>query len=109
MFGKRPLSVREQPISFPAIERDLSLIVREDTAWSAIEKLVNGSKVPLLEDCSFVGTYRGQQTGAGRKSVTLRMRFRDPARTLTHDEVSPQVETLIAAAKRELAAEVRVA
>lgn len=94
---------------FPAIERDLSLIVAEQTRWSAIDALVASSKVPLLEDWSFVGVYRGPQAGQGKKSVTFRMRFRDPARTLKHDEVSPQVETIVGKAKAELGAEVRLA
>jgi phenylalanyl-tRNA synthetase beta chain len=98
--------VRALP-AFPSIERDLSLIVREETAWAKIDALVGSLRVPLLESWAFVGAYRGQQAGAGKKSVTFRMRFRDPARTLTHDEVSPQVETIVGAAKKELGAEVR--
>ena len=93
--------------AFPSIERDLSLIVREETAWGTIDAMVGSLRVPLLESWAFVGAYRGQQAGAGKKSVTFRMRFRDPARTLTHDEVSPQVETIVGAAKKELGAEVR--
>lgn len=105
MYPPRALA-HELP-AFPSIERDLSLIVSEATAWSRIESLVSGLRVPLLEEQRFLGVYRGVQAGAGRKSVSMRMRFRDPARTLTHDEVSPQVDTIVAAAKRELGAEVR--
>lgn len=92
---------------FPAIERDLSLIVAEQTAWAGIEQLVSGLKLPLLEGSSFVGTFRGQQVGAGKKSVTLRLRFRDHTRTLRHEEVDPQVATVIEKAKAELGAELR--
>lgn len=92
---------------FPAIERDLSLIVAEETPWAKVEAMVASSKAPLLEGWSFVGAYRGPQAGAGKKSVTLRMRFRDPQRTLTHDQVTPQVETIVGLAKRELGADVR--
>jgi phenylalanyl-tRNA synthetase beta chain len=92
---------------FPAIERDLSLIVSEQTPWSAISSLVRGLNVPLLEDCRFIGTYRGPQAGAGKKSVTLRMRFRDPARTLRHEEVDPQVTSVVAAARSAISAETR--
>lgn len=94
--------------AFPSIERDLSLIVAESVTWARVESLVASIKPALMESVGFVGTYRGQQAGAGKKSVTLRMRFRDAHRTLTHDEVSPQVESVVAVAKRELGAEVRV-
>jgi phenylalanyl-tRNA synthetase beta chain len=92
---------------FPAIERDLSLVVAEQTAWGSIERLVSGLKLPLLEASSFVGTFRGQQVGAGKKSVTLRLRFRDDKRTLRHEEVDPQVATVVEKAKAELGAELR--
>ncbi len=95
--------------AFPSIDRDLSLIVAETVSWTAIDQLVRSLSVPKLESWSFVTTYRGAQAGSGRKSVTFRMRFRDEQRTLTHDEVSPQVETIVAAAKSTLQAEVRTA
>jgi len=94
---------------FPSIERDLSLVVSEAVSWGAISGLVAGAKPEQMEQCWYVGVYRGQPIAAGKKSVTLRMRFRDPAdeRTLRHEEVDPQVEGLVERAKRELGAEVR--
>ncbi|HPO93851.1 MAG TPA: phenylalanine--tRNA ligase subunit beta [Phycisphaerales bacterium] len=103
-----PRSVVHELPAFPSIERDLSLIVREDVTWERIESLVNTLKVERLEHASFVTTYRGQQAGPGRKSVTLRMRFRDPARTLRHEEVDGSVNAVVDAAKAQLGAELRV-
>ncbi|MFM9994926.1 MAG: phenylalanine--tRNA ligase subunit beta [Phycisphaerales bacterium] len=93
--------------AFPSIDRDLSLLVAEATPWERVRTVVEGAKIDRLEAVSFVGAYRGAQAGVGRKSVTLRMRFRDPARTLRHDEVDPQVASVVAVAKRELGAELR--
>lgn len=101
-------SVRALP-QFPSIERDVSLIVSESVEWARIDALVRASGAALLEAWSFVGTFRGKPIGEGKKSVTLRMRFRDPARTLRHDEVDPQVAAIVESAKRELRAEQRVA
>lgn len=93
--------------AFPAIERDLSLVVGEGVRWAQVEELIAKMRVDLLESWAFVGTYRGAQAGAGKKSVTLRMRFRDGQRTLKHEEVSPQVEGIIAEAAKALGATVR--
>ncbi len=93
--------------AFPSIERDLSFVVAEETAWAQLRSLVEHTRPDLLEQLTFVGTYRGPQTGPGKKSVTLRLRFRAPDRTLRHEEVDPQVESLVAAAKAQLAAELR--
>ncbi|MBX3359686.1 MAG: phenylalanine--tRNA ligase subunit beta [Phycisphaeraceae bacterium] len=107
--------VRALP-SFPAIERDVSLIVAEETTWARIESLVRSANLPMMDEDSggptgravqFVGTYRGAQTGPGKKSVTLRLRFRDPARTLRREEVDPQIATLVDLSGRELGAVVR--
>ena len=105
LYPPKPL-VHALP-QFPPIERDLSLIMDESVAWSAVDALVAAAGVPLLESWAFVGAYRGPQAGPGKKSVTFRMRFRDPARTLRHEEVDPQVQTIVAAARRDLNADLR--
>lgn len=78
--------------AFPATEKDLSVIVAEDVTWSRIESCVSSAGLEHLEAASFVMTYRGKQIGAGRKSVTLRLRFRAPDRTLRADEADVQSE-----------------
>lgn len=102
-----PRSLAHPLPSFPHIDRDLSLIVDEATRWAAIEGLVGAQNLDRLEACSFVGVFRGTQIGDGKKSVTLRLRFRDGDRTLRHEEVDPQVESVVAQAKKTLGAEVR--
>jgi len=92
---------------FPAIERDLSLIVDESVRWRQVASIVAAAQLPLLEDVRFVTTYRGKQVGKGRKSVTLRLHFRDPQKTLRHDEVDPQMETIVERFEQELDAELR--
>lgn len=98
--------------AFPSIERDLSLVVSEDVAWARIEALLARlgaeREMALLESARFVGVYRGEQAGKGKKSVTLRMRFRASDRTLRHEEVDPQVARVVSEAGRELGAVLRV-
>ena len=40
-------------------------------------------------------TFRGKNVASGKKSLTLRLRFRDQKRTLTHDEVNDPVASVI--------------
>lgn len=93
---------------FPAIERDLSLIVDESVRWEALESIVAQMAPRLMERLDFVTTYRGKPVPPGRKSVTLRMTFRDPQRTLLHDEVSRQVDSVVHAMAEKLRAELRL-
>lgn len=93
--------------AFPGIERDLSLVVGEDVRWSQLRALVERAQLARLDGVTFVGSYRGRQIGPGRKSLTMRLRFRDPARTLRHEEVDPQIAMLVDLSRRELQAELR--
>ena len=81
--------------------------VGEDVAWARVERLVRDAALDRLESCDFVGVYRGKQVGAGKKSLTVRLTFRDPGRTLRHEAVDPQVETAVDRFKQDLGAEIR--
>jgi phenylalanyl-tRNA synthetase beta chain len=61
----------------------------------------------MLEELRFVTVSRGKPVPAGRKSVTLRLVFRDPQRTLRHEEVDPQVATVLSRLTEDLGAELR--
>lgn len=102
-----PASKAETLAEFPAIERDLSVVVKEATAWADIERATLGTHPALLDGLRFVGVYRGKPLEKGQKSVTFRLRFRDPARTLRHEEVDPQVEGVVKALESEVGAELR--
>lgn len=105
--GYPPRSFVHSLPQFPGIERDLSVVVSERTQWTAVERVVRANSTPPFQGVSFVGTFRGSQVGKGRKSVTLRLSYRDPERTLRHEEVDAPVEALVEALKRELGAELR--
>lgn len=105
-----PRNVQVQPLAkFPGIERDLSVIVDEAATWGAVESAVAAADPELLDRVQFMGVYRGKQIGQGKKSVTLRMTFRDPGKTLRHDQVDPQVNKVVAQLQASLRAELRVA
>ncbi len=93
--------------SYPAVERDISAIVGEDTAWAALRSVIDGLQLEHLESIEFVSTFRGPQIGTGRKSVTMRLRFRAPEKTLVHESVDVQVDAVIGALETGVGAEIR--
>lgn len=107
LTGYPPRRLVEPLPVFPSIERDLSLVLREDVPWSAVENVVRTSGARWLESCTFVGTWRGTAIGAGNKSVTLRLSFRNPERTLRDDEVNTQTRTIVERAAKDLDAKLR--
>jgi phenylalanyl-tRNA synthetase beta chain len=92
---------------FPAVERDVSALVGEQVTWARIRGVVAALDLDHLEDVVFVCAFRGPQIGPGRKSVTLRLRFRAPDRTLVSESVDAQVNALVEALGRDVGAEIR--
>jgi len=81
-------AIKVKPLPrFPAIQRDLSIIVDEKIRWSDIIDAVKKKASVELENIRFVGIYRGEGIPSGEKSVTLSLRFRDEDGTLTHETV----------------------
>ena len=103
-----PPAVRVQALpKFPAVQRDLSLVLPKSTTYAAIEKSLLGAKVPHLESAGLKDVFTdpsGAKLAAGQRSVTVTLTFRDEGRTLTSDEVDRAVETLRDHAKAELGA-----
>ena len=97
--------------AFPSVERDLSPVVAESITWADVSSLVqrvgSSDAGKRIESFRFIGTYRGKQLGEGKKSVTLRVVFRDPTKTLRHEEVDPEVGVLMDQMKNQLHAEFR--
>lgn len=108
LFANFPPESRAQQLpAFPGIDRDLSAIVNDSVPWSDVERVVATLKLPWFESLSFVGTYRGKQIGAGRKSVTMRLMFRAADRTLRRDEVDSSIAALGKELAVQLGAEIR--
>jgi len=97
-----------KPLSrFPAVQRDVSLVVAENIRFEKVESLVRGLNLPFLESIEFVTTFRGKPLEAGFKSVTIALVFRSPSATLTGEQVEDLVQTAIEAAKKTLGATLR--
>ena len=61
----------------------------------------------LMESFSLQDVYRGKGVAKGRKSVSFRLCFRDPEATLRHEQVDPQVASVVASLKQAVGAELR--
>jgi phenylalanyl-tRNA synthetase beta chain len=100
-----PKAIVTIPPAFPGIERDVSFIVDEPVTWENISSLITG--VPRLEETQYISTFRGGQIGKGKKSVTVRLCFRDQERTLRHEEIDQPVADIMSTLHARLGASVR--
>jgi phenylalanyl-tRNA synthetase beta chain len=101
-----PVKVKPIP-KFPAIERDLSIIVAESITWADITRAVNKKACNELEDIQFVGIYHGKGIPSGQKSVTLKLTFRDEDGTLTHETVDRFEADIVKGLTKSIGAKLR--
>lgn len=101
-----PIKIRPIP-RFPAIERDLSILVAEQTTWARIAHAVESGAPTELEETRFVDIYRGKGISPGTKSVTLSLRFRDEDGTLTHETVDRYQAAIVDSLSKAVDAELR--
>ncbi|MEJ5258992.1 MAG: phenylalanine--tRNA ligase subunit beta [Anaerohalosphaeraceae bacterium] len=92
---------------FPAIRRDLSLILDEPVRWAEIEQAVRSAAPEELEEIRFGGLYRGKPIPAGKKSLTVSLRFRDDDGTLRHEQVDQFEAGILNVLKEKFRAELR--
>jgi phenylalanyl-tRNA synthetase beta chain len=101
-----PVEVKPIP-RFPAIERDLSIVVAESIRWADIVGAVTKKASSQLEDIQFVGIYRGEAVPSGQKSVTLTLTFRDEDGTLTHEAVDSFEADIVKSLTKSVKAQLR--
>jgi len=80
---------------FPAVDRDLSILCDEATPAAEIDARVRAAAGPRLRTVSLVDRYTGNQVPPGKVSLTVSLRFQDPERTLTSDEVQEAVDGVV--------------
>jgi phenylalanyl-tRNA synthetase beta chain len=76
---------------FPAVERDLSILCDETTPAAEIDARVRAAAGERLRSASLLDRYTGNQVPPGKVSLTVSLRFQDPERTLTSEEVDEAV------------------
>jgi phenylalanyl-tRNA synthetase beta chain len=93
--------------SFPALHLDLAVALPEDVPAATVVATVREAGGDLLADVRVFDLYRGEQVGAGRKSLALALSFRAPDRTLTDEVVGPLRHRIVEALREALGGELR--
>ena len=92
---------------FPAVTRDIAMIVSEEVTHEKIWDVIFHPKEPLLERLQFFDLFGGSEVGEGKKSLAYRLTYRDRSRTLTSEEVSAVHAKIRERLQRDLGAELR--
>jgi phenylalanyl-tRNA synthetase beta chain len=110
LVNKTVLVPRYVPlIEFPAIERDINLVVDESVRWSDIAAESRTAGGALVESLDLKNVYRDKEKlGAGKKSLLITLMIRSPERTLTGGEADAVRERITAACAAKYEAQLRV-
>jgi phenylalanyl-tRNA synthetase beta chain len=92
--------VRARPLPrFPAVERDLSVLCDADVPAADVADVVRASAGPRLQAAEVTARYDRPPVPPGRVSLTFRLVFQDPSRTLTGEEVQAAMDAVAAAVR----------
>jgi phenylalanyl-tRNA synthetase beta chain len=73
---------------FPAVERDITLIVDKTTPAGDILEEIHAHRETLVERVLLLDVYDGAPIPAGKKSLSLRITYRSPDETLSDEQVN---------------------
>ena len=92
---------------YPAIVRDLAMLVDEGVNASDIEKTITKNGGKFFKNVTLFDVYTGKQIADGKKSMAFTMLFQSNDKTLTDEEVDESFNNIIAAVEKEFDAELR--
>lgn len=92
---------------YPAITRDIALIVKDDVYVKQIEDVIWENRGKILESVKLFDVYKGKQIPEGHKSIAYSLVYRAADRTLTDEEVSNVHSKIIEALGEQVGASLR--
>ena len=93
--------------AFPAIRRDVAMLVPEATTHDAVLQVVKQTKPANLEAVELFDVFRGKNVPEGQKSLAYAFTYRAADKTLTDAEVNAAHTKIVEAFKSQLKATVR--
>ncbi|MBO7208185.1 MAG: phenylalanine--tRNA ligase subunit beta [Clostridia bacterium] len=107
MENKKTAKSYKQLPKFPAVTRDIAMIVDEEVTVREIEDIIRRTKTNIIESWKLFDVYRSEQIGAGKKSIAYSIVFRSMDKTLTDDDVNPVMDNILNQLSEKFGAELR--
>jgi len=103
-----PVSVTYTEVSpFPEVRQDLAFVVDDDVPAAALAAAMQTAAGRELRSVEPFDEYRGEQIGAGKRSLAFRVAFGSPERTLTDAEAAGLRERIVSALAEQFGAVLR--
>ena len=97
----------QQVVPYPFVERDVSFIISNQVAFSHVETTFHNVKLANFTSWKLIDRYSGKNIPEGKVSLTLRLIFQAPDRTLTSEEVDAMYEQIVSRLQQDFQIELR--
>ena len=105
-FAAKKFSLEPLP-KYPAISRDLAILVGHDTSAGAVEQLIVKSGGAFFKGVTLFDVYTGEHIPADKKSLAFTIEFRSNERTLTDAEADAAFQNILSAVEKDFGATLR--
>jgi phenylalanyl-tRNA synthetase beta chain len=92
---------------FPAVSRDLALLVDNSVEFAQIEQIARQTEKKLLKKVELFDVYEGDKLPAGKKSYAVNFILQDEEKTMGDKQIDAIMQKLITNIKKQLGAELR--
>ena len=92
---------------FPAVRRDLALLLDKDIEFSTLINIAKQTENKLLKSVNLFDVYEGDKLPKGKKSYALSFALESSEKTLTDKEIDKVMSNLIQSFEQKVGAEVR--
>ena len=92
---------------FPAVQRDLAIVVDKGLKYEQVEKATKNAQVNRLQSISLFDIFESEKLGANKKSLAVNFVFLDEEKTMTDKDIDAMMSKIIASYEKELQAEIR--
>ena len=97
-----------QPLSrYPAVRRDLALLVSEDVSYADIQKSLTSLNNKMITASHIFDVYQGEGVASGLKSIALGLILQDFSRTLEEQDVESVVTEVVERLQKDVGARLR--
>ncbi len=100
------IKFKEVP-KFLGMEKDVAFIVKKDITNKEIMEVIKKSGGKLLTSIELFDLYEGDKISEDEKSLAYKLKFQDPSRTLTDEEVIKVFEKIISDVETKINAKLR--
>ena len=92
---------------FPAVERDLALVLDKQITYGQIEKATANARISVLKSVNLFDIFESDKLGENKRSMAVSFTFQDEEKTMTDKEIDKLMSRLSETYEKELGAEIR--